>query len=122
MAEGAVRAEDVAGAPSLAFAAYVAGLFEVGDDALRGALGDAADRGDVAEPGGRVARDNLARFLEPPLSSRFFQPAHAGIHNPGDSSGAGGASIHFYEHAARRGDRQRKGRAFAGVPFSLARP
>ena len=57
MAEDAVQAEDAARASSVALAAHIAGLFEVGEDALRGAFGDAADSGDVAAPGGRVACD-----------------------------------------------------------------
>ncbi|MCX4920061.1 hypothetical protein OOK28_41825 [Streptomyces sp. NBC_00687] len=40
MAEGAFEAEGVLRATSLALTAPVAGLFEVVDDALRGALGD----------------------------------------------------------------------------------
>jgi hypothetical protein len=47
-------------APSVAFAAHVAGLFEVGDDALGGAFGDVAGRGDVAKTGDGVADDDEA--------------------------------------------------------------
>lgn len=53
MAEGAVQAEDLARAPSVAFAA-------VGDDALGGAFGDVAGRGDVAKTGDGVADDDEA--------------------------------------------------------------
>lgn len=58
VAEGAVLAEGVARAASIALAVQVAGLFEVGDDALGGAFGDVASRGDVAKAAGRVASDD----------------------------------------------------------------
>lgn len=57
VAEGAIEVKEVPGAPSVPLAAEVAALFEVHDDALDRALGDAAGRGEVPQAGGGVARD-----------------------------------------------------------------
>lgn len=58
MAEGAVPVQGGAGALSVALPAEAADLFEVGDDALGGAVRDVTDRGDVTEAQFRGARDD----------------------------------------------------------------
>lgn len=58
MAEGAIPVQGGAGAPSVALPAEAAGLFEVGDDTLGGAVRDVTDRGDVAKAQVRGARDD----------------------------------------------------------------
>ncbi|NUQ95742.1 MAG: hypothetical protein HOY79_04025 [Streptomyces sp.] len=55
MAKRAGPAEDVARASAVAFAVQVAVMFEVGDDALRGAFGDVAGRDDIARGDGFVS-------------------------------------------------------------------
>ncbi|MER7569061.1 hypothetical protein ABTZ93_39980 [Streptomyces sp. NPDC097941] len=63
MAKRASPAEDVARASAVAFvSAQVAVMFEVGDDALHGAFGDVAGRGDVARGGERLRYEAGERF------------------------------------------------------------
>lgn len=55
--EGAIQVEGVASTAPETFPAEIAGLLEVRDDALGGAFGDVAGRGDVTDACGRAAVD-----------------------------------------------------------------
>lgn len=57
MTQPPVQMEGVARAPSVSLPAEVTGLFEVADDALGGAFGDVAGRGDVTDTRGGIVRD-----------------------------------------------------------------
>jgi hypothetical protein len=56
-AQGAVQVEGVVRAAAVPPAGEVVGFFEVADDAVGGAFGDVAGRGEVAEARGGVAGD-----------------------------------------------------------------
>lgn len=49
--------QDVVVSPAMALAGEVTGLHELRDDSLRGPLGDAHGRRDVADPRVRISRD-----------------------------------------------------------------